>query len=262
MEYDLDAAAGMIETAVRRDDRRPTFYAVGGSHAYGFAGEDADLDVRGFHVADGGRYALLDEPEEQIVVNQGEVTPGFEDYAEIDLVSYELKKFGSLLYQANFNVLEVLFDGVQVMNGVPLEIDSLRALIEDELPLDVPRSYVGMARTNYRKHLDPDAAAYAPTAKRYLYALRGLLGARYVADEETITADVRDLSRHVLGTTGIVDELIEVKLSAEGATVGDDLAGRANELVTDLFDEADPPERVEKERYRERIDEWMLKVRR
>ena len=263
MQYDPAVVAEMVEKAVRRDDRRPAFHAVAGSHMYGFASEaGGDVDVRGFHVADGERYASLDEPDEQIVVNQGDVTEGFEEYAEIDLVSYELKKFGSLLYGANFNVLEVLFDGIEVVDDVPAEVDALRELVEAELPLDVPRSYVGMARTNYRNYLDPDAPSYAPTAKRYLYVLRGLLAARYVVDEERIRADVRDLSRHVLGTTGTVDELIAAKRSAAGATVDGDLAARADDLIADLLDAVDPPDRVEKERYRERLDEWMLSVRR
>lgn len=262
MEHDPEAAVALIDEAVRREDRRPAFYAVGGSHMYGFAGTDSDLDVRGFHVADGERYALLDEPAEQVAVNQGGATPGFEEYAGIDLVSYELRKFGSLVLAANFDVLELLFDGVEVVDEVPAEVDALRELVEAELPLDVPRSYVGMARTNYRRYLNPDAATDAPTAKRYLYALRGLLAARYVADEGTVAADVRDLARYALEPTEIevVDELIEAKVG--GASVDDDLAARADDLVTDLLDAADPPERVGKEGYRERIDEWMLGVRR
>ena len=263
MEYDADRVVRLIERAVRREDDRPTFYAITGSHIYGFPSEvGGDVDVRGFHLADMERYALLDPPEEQHIVNQNGTTEGFEEYAEIDLVSYELRKFGALVHRANFNVLEVLFDGIQVMNGVPLEIDSLKSLIEDELPLDVPRSYVGMAKTNYYKHLNPNKPSHAPTAKHHLYVLRGLLGALYVVDEETITADVRELSNHVLGSTDLVDELIDVKLSAEDATVDDDLADRSNELIVDLFNRVDPPERVDKRAYRERIDDWMLKVRR
>lgn len=262
MEYDIERVRTLIEKAVRREDARPSFYAITGSHLYGFpSGEGGDVDVRGFHLADGARYALLDPPEEQLVVNQGAVTEGFEEYAEIDLVSYELRKFGSLVAGANFNVLEVLFDGIQVVNGSPLEVDSLKALVEDELPLDVPSSYVGMAKTNYYKHLNPNKPSYDQMAKHYLYVLRGLMGAQYVLDEETITADVRTLSEHVLGTTDLVDALVDVKADAEDATVGEDLAARADATITDLFNEVEPPSRVDKSAYRARIDDWMLKVR-
>lgn len=264
MEYEPERIERVVDRAVRGadGDARPAFYAVTGSHIYGFPSEaGGDVDVRGFHVADAEQYALLDEPEEQIVVNQDGLTEGFEDYPEIDLVSYELKKFGSLLYQANFNVLEVVFDGIEVVNGVSLELAALRRLVEDRLPLDVPRTYFGMAKSNYDKHLNPNRESYEPTAKKYLYVLRGLLAAQYVQTERTIEADVRDLSAHVLGDTDLVDDLIVVKREAESAEVGDELAARADETITRLFDEVNPPENVDKSEYREAIDDWMRKVR-
>lgn len=264
MEYEPERVERLVDKAVRRDgdECRPAFYAVTGSHIYGFPSEEGgDVDVRGFHVVDGQRYTLLDEPAEQIVVNQDGVTPGFEDYGEIDLVSYELKKFVSLVYQANYNVLEVVFDGVEIVNGMPLELAALRRLIEEELPLDVPRSYFGMAKTNYWKHLNPNRESYTPTAKKYLYVLRGLLGAQYVIDEEAINADVRELSEHGLGSTELVEELIDVKQSHESAEVNDDLAERADNQITDLFNDIDPPEHADKDEYREKLNDWTLKVR-
>ncbi|WP_255767053.1 DNA polymerase beta superfamily protein [Haladaptatus halobius] len=217
--------------------------------------------MRGFHLADGERYALLDEPAEQIVVNKGEVTPEFEEDADIDLVSYELKKFGSLLYDANFNVLEVVFDGIEVVNEVPSELDVLGRLVEDELPLDVPRTYYGMEKANYRKRLELNRESYTPTAKNYLYMLRGLFGAQYVIDRHAITADIYELSAHTLGDTELVDELVAAKRTGESAVVDDSLAERADEQIARLFGEIDPPRRVDKEAYRARLNDWMREVR-
>ena len=264
MKIDEGRIERVIDEAVRQsgDDARPAFYAVTGSHIYGFPSEEGgDVDVRGFHIADGTRYAGLDEPREQIIVNQNRLTEGFEDYPEIDLVSYELKKFTTLLYQANFNVLEVVFCGIEVVNGVPLEMASLRRLVEERLPLDVPRTYFGMAKSNYWKHLNPNRESYAPTAKKFLYVLRGLLAAQYVIEERTIEADIRELSEHVLGDTDLVDELIAVKVEGESAEVDEALAARADETITRLFNEVEPPERVDKAAYREALNDWMLKVR-
>lgn len=264
MEIDPERIERVIDKAVRRsgEDARPAFYAVTGSHIYGFPSEEgSDVDVRGFHVAKTERYALLESPREQIVVNQDGLTEGFEDYPEIDLVSYELKKFGQLLYKANFNVLEVVFEGDEIVNSVPLEIAALRQLVEDRLPMDVPRTYFGMAKSNYWKHLNPNRESYNPTAKKFLYVLRGLMAAQYVGRERTIEADVRELSEYVLGNTDLVDELIAVKREAESAEVGEDLAARADETITRLFNEAEPPAKVDKSEYRQALDDWMLKVR-
>lgn len=264
MDIDPERIERVIDRAVSQsgDNARPAFYAVTGSHIYGFPSENGgDVDVRGFHVADARRYALLDEPREQIVVNQDGLTEGFEDFPEIDLVSYELKKFGQLLFDANFNVLEVVFAGEEVINAVPEEMAALRRLVEDRLPMDVPRTYVGMAKSNYRTHLDPNRDSYAPTAKRFLYVLRGLMAAEYVQRERTIEADVRVLSEYVLGGTNLVDDLIAVKRDAESAEVDEDLAARADETITRLFDESEPPENVDKSEYRVALNDWMLNIR-
>lgn len=264
MDYDEQTITKAIDKAVRHTDERakPSFYAISGSHLYGFPSEDGgDIDVRGFHRVDNERYLFLDDPQEQYIINQGATTEGFEDYAHIDLVSYELKKFGRLLYQANFNVIEVVFCGNHVMNGVPLEMDTLRALIEDELPLDVPRSYLGMAKSNYYKHLNPNKETYRPTAKTYLYVLRGLLAAQHVADEQTIIADVRDLAEWAGEDIELVENLISVKRANETAHIGDALASHADERITTLFDEIDPLETVDKTDYKNRLNDWMLEVR-
>lgn len=279
MEYDELRVQTVIDKAARHTDEgaRPSFYAISGSHLYGFPSESGgdseersssysrtqsgDLDVRGFHLIENERYLRLDAPEEQYVVNQGETTEGFEDDADIDLVSYELRKFGQLLYLANFNVIEVVFCRTEVINGVPLELGTLRALIEEELPLDVPQSSVGLAKTNYYKYLNPNKNS-RPTAKKYLYVLRGLLGAQYVTDQRTITADIRELAEwSAKSDRELTEELIDAKRIDEKAQVGNDLASRADERITSLFNEIDPKSSVEKVTYKERLNDWMLKVR-
>lgn len=265
MDYDPAAVHRVVGRAVgERDDVEPGFYAVGGSHGYGFATAESDVDVRGFHVADGERYALLDEPDAQFAVNRDGVTPGFESEADVELVSYELKTFGRLVWEGNFDVLELVCCGERVVDEVPGPMADLRALVEAHLPLNVPASYVGMARTNYRKHVAPavaDDETAAPTAKRVLYVLRGLLAARYVLAEGTLEADVRTLADRVLGDTDLVDDLLAVRRSGGSERVPDDLAPRADERITALFEELDPPERGAEPAFRDAVDEWMLSVR-
>lgn len=263
MDYEAEPVERVIDRAVgARDDCAPAFYAVTGSHVYGFPCEaGSDVDVRGFHVADGRRYALLDRPDEQIVVNQDGVTEGFEDAAHVDLVSYELRKFGRLVAESNFNVLEAVFCGDRIRNEVPREMEALRSLVEDHLPLNVPAAYVGMARNNYRTRLDPERDGDAPTAKAFLYVLRGLLAAAYVQKEGTIEANVTVLADDQLGETALVEELIAVKRADRDAVVSNDLAEQADEQITALFDRIDPGERRETVEFRDAVDDWMLAVR-
>lgn len=264
MEYDTKRVRDFTDKAVRRQGKHrcvPRFHAVTGSHIYGFPSEDGDVDVRGFHTAPLETHSYLERPKEQIEVNQGGVTEGFEDHSEIDLVSYELRKFGYLVYKANFNVLEVLFCGDSVNNGVPLETEALRDLVENHLPLDVPKTYFGMAKSNYKKFLNRDGDRYRPEAKKFLYVLRGLYAAQYVQEQRTIESNVRKLSKAVEGDTDFVDDLIHVKIEAEEVTVDRDLADRSHSRIHRLFNEAEAPEAVDKTEYRKEIDQWMKKIR-
>ncbi len=264
MQYSEKQVRDFVDKAVRQLGKHrcvPRFYAVTGSHIYGFPSDDGDVDVRGFHEAPVETYGYLEKPSEQIEVNQGTVTEGFESYGDIDLVSYELRKFGYLVYKANFNVLEVLFCGETVTNGVPLETEALRNMVQNHLPMDVPKTYYGMAKSNYRKFLNRDGARYRPEAKKFLYVLRGLYAAQYVQERKKIESDVRKLAKAVEKDTHLVDELIRVKKRGENASVNPNLANRTHSRIHQLFNEAKPPETVDKTRYRKEIDNWMQKVR-
>ncbi len=237
------------------------FYAVTGSHIYGFASVDSDVDVRGFHVADGRRYALLNEPQEQYIINQGNITQGYEEYENIDLVSYELKKFTSLLYKSNFNILELLFCGDTVIDSTNGAIHELRRIISEELPLNVPKTYHGMAKSNYHKFLNPNRDSFQPTAKKYLYVLRGLLAAQYVSEEREIESDIRELAKWHGEYYGLVGELIEIKFDHEHASVDYDLRQRAEDAIQTLFDEGEYPQDYDKTSYREKLNNFTLKAR-
>lgn len=264
MEIDQNEIREAVDKLVRTKGRHcvPSFYAVTGSHIYGFPSEEGgDIDIRGFHLAEGERYALLETPREQFIANQDGTTEGFERYEEIDIVSYELRKFTRLVSKSNFNVLEVLFSPLPAVNGVPLEIEGLRGLVRDHLPLDVPRTYLGMARNNYRKFLDENRENYRPEAKKYLYVLRGLLAARYVEEEHDIEPDVTVLASELSANEELVDRLIALKRQSESREIPQELAAEAEEEIRSLFNKAPAPSYVDKSEFRRELDDWMLKVR-
>ncbi|WP_227132695.1 nucleotidyltransferase domain-containing protein [Halorubellus salinus] len=263
--YSAEAIRDYVTDAVaaKGTRRQPRFYAVGGSHLFGFADADSDVDVRGVHVVPAEEYAYLREPDPEVTVNMHGTTDGFEAYADCDLRSDELKHFGSLLVDANFNVVELVLEAPVVMNGMPLEVDALRALVREFLPMNVPHSYLGMAKSNYYKHLDPDKAeGYDPSAKRFLYVYRGLLGAQYVLDNEDVEANVRALADAVdAGDPALVDELVALKRDAAVDHVPDVLEERARDAILSGFNALDPLPPVDKHGYRDAIDDWMRKVR-
>lgn len=254
-----------IEDAVAQKgtQHHPRFYAVTGSHIYGFESADSDIDVRGFHVAPAEEYAYLRTPADEVTVNMDGTTEGFEQYAEVDLRSYELRKFGSLLAKANYNVVELVFEAPTVMNGVPLEMDALQGLIRDHLPMNVPHAYLGMAKSNYYKHLDPEKTeGYDPKPKKFLYVYRGLLGAQYVLEHEDIEADVHTLAEAVDGgNPALVEDLVAHKREADEPFVPDTLEERAREAIVEQFNALDTLPDPDKSGYRDALDDWMRKVR-
>jgi len=265
LAYSAEELREFIQQAVAQQgtQNQPRFYAITGSHIYGFDSAGSDIDVRGFHLVPAEEYAYLETPAEEVTVNMDGTTEGFETYAEVDLRSYELKKFGSLLVKANYNIIELVFEAPTVMNGIPLEMDALQNLIQEHLPLNVPHTYLGMARSNYYKHLDPEKAeGYSPVAKNFLYVYRGLLGAQYVVEYEDIEADIFELAEAVDGgDEGLVDDLVSHKRTADDEFVPDDLEERARNAIQDQFNALDSFPDPDKTGYREAIDEWMRKVR-
>ncbi|RRJ31535.1 nucleotidyltransferase domain-containing protein [Halocatena pleomorpha] len=254
-----------IEEAVAQKGTRhqPRFYAVTGSHVYGFHSADSDIDVRGIHVAPAEEYAYLQTPVGEVTINMDGTTEGFEAHSEIDLRSYELKKFGSLLAKANYNVIELVFEAPTVMNGIPLEMDALETLIREHLPMNVPHAYLGMAKSNYYKHLDREKSeGYDPRPKKFLYVYRGLLGAKYVLDYEDIEANIKTLAAEVEGgDPELVEELIARKRETEESAVPEALEQRARDAIVKQFNALGALPTPDKADYYEALDEWMHNVR-
>lgn len=265
LPHDPERIRAFVEKAVAGqgdEERRPRFYVVTGSHLYGFASPESDVDVRGIHLVPGEEYAYLDRPVGEVTVNMDGTTGGFEEYAGVELRSYELRTFGSLLESANYTVVELVFEAPTVMNGIPLEMDALRELLREFLPLNVPHAYLGMAKSNYYKHLDPEKAeGYDPGAKTFLYVYRGLLGAQYVLDYEDVEADVFALAEAVEGgDPDLVADLVAHKRGGDGS-VPESLEERGRAAILAQFNDLGTLPDVDKTGYREAIDDWMRKVR-
>lgn len=244
------------------EDEEPIFYALSGSHLYGFPSEEGgDIDVRGFHAVESREHLKLNSPNEQIEIEENWNSSFSQD--KMDLVSYELKKFGYLIFKTNFNVLEWIFGQNIIWNRKEEELEELRQILEKHLPADVPYHYHGMAKQNYGKYLDKDSGSYNPVAKKYLYVLRGLLGAKYIQKNETLEPDIRKMASSLLSEEeiDIIHELISEKLEEETSKADPKLAAEADELIQRLFDEIEVESDKDDEKLTEEIDEWMLNLR-
>jgi predicted nucleotidyltransferase len=75
------------------------FASLSGAHLYGFPSHDSDWDVRGAHVLPVESVLRLQAPDDTLEVMR------VDDGVELDLVSFDVKKFFTLLLKKNGNVL-------------------------------------------------------------------------------------------------------------------------------------------------------------
>lgn len=236
------------------DENKPLFYAVSGSHLYGFPSSESDLDIRGFHLSKKD-HNMLDAPDEQIRDGQ-EGGAG-----EVDFVSYELRKYGRLLDKGNYNVIELLFNAPTVFKSEDAGVRYLRQGMREYLPMDMAKHYRGMAKHNYYKYLNPRGKSYKPNAKKFLYVLRGLLAARYVSEEGDVEANVIRLSVKHEDADRIVDELIEWKARHGIKPIPNHLAVEAHQIIGEMIHGDEFDTEYDVSGWRNTIDDWMGKVR-
>jgi predicted nucleotidyltransferase len=240
----------------------PVFYSISGSHLHGIADPSSDIDVQGFHCAEGTRYMLFDEPKPQIKFT----TKHPELKTELEVVSHELRHFGTRLSKYQFNVIEPIFSAGVVLNKTPDRLSSVRSIISSTLPGDLPERYRGMAKSLSKQYLSPDAPDSGDrTLKHTLYALRGALAAKYVIQNHAVEPDLEALAKSLLNpeNSSTVIRLIEAKQKQEPIAEHPDLRASGQELIQILLKEIPSTEVSfsEREQYQKELADWMLLTR-
>lgn len=255
VETDTDGVKEAIQEHVDGEGRVPLFYAISGSHLYGFpAVEDTDVDIRGYHVQENKDWRGLDRPDEQVRYHEG----------EIDLVSHELRKFGSLLATGNFNIIELIFNAPIVYKSALSQVNTIRMEARNHLPMDMPRHYRGMAKGNYKKYIEnPERDSYTPVPKKFLYVLRGLLAARYVYENNDVVANIHSLANEHPDGKQLVGRAVELREMFGDERVPPRYERMATTAIDEMIKNDTHLEEVEYDRkaWREGIESWMEDVR-
>lgn len=195
--------------------------AVTGSHHYGFASADSDLDLKGIHLAPTGQWLGLEDPVE--TCDSLRVFEG----VECDLTLHEARKALRLLLGGNGNMLERILSPYQLFETP--EAAELRALLPGCLSRRFHHHYAGYFRGQMREH---EKAAH-PQAKTMLYTFRvALTGAHLLRTGELVV----DLNRNCR-ESGFdeVSELVELKRAGgEHAVMPPDLDAALRRRWPDL----------------------------
>ena len=155
----------------REEDVRIIMAIESGSRAWGFASPDSDYDVRFIYVRKPEDYIRLKPLRDVIEWQLDDV---------YDVSGWDLQKTLRLMYDSNPAVHEWCSSPILYK-----ENELAEPVRELAMKCFVPKKalfhYVSMARTTYTKHLDCEEVKL----KKYFYALRPVLAARWVADNGT-----------------------------------------------------------------------------
>lgn len=247
---DLELARRYLES--RGVPGRVLLCGITGSHYYGFASPDSDLDLKGIHLAPIRQLLGLGRPPETF-----DRIEAFEG-RECDITLTEARSALDLLLRGNGNMLERVMTPYQLVDTA--ELAELRALALAGLSRRFFRHYQGFFRGTCREH----ERAERPTAKGLLYAYRVALTGIHLLRTGELVADLRETApQH--GYEGAI-ELIAIKQAGiEHGAVTAEIDARHREawarLASDLEEAHATSPLPEQPANAAEVSEWLCELR-
>ena len=146
------------------------FVVESGSRLWQMSSKDSDYDIRFVFVQPLENYLSV---KNEIATNKV-INRTFEE-GLIDISGFDIFKFCKLLLKSNPSVIEWMQSDILYYGQKPKELQKI-ALTQFN-PTALYYHYKSMCKFNYSKYL---ASKQQVTHKKYLYAMRGLLNAKYV----------------------------------------------------------------------------------
>jgi predicted nucleotidyltransferase len=187
-----------------RFDVRILYACESGSRAWGFASPDSDCDVRFVYVHKADYYLSIDELRDVIEVPINDL---------LDINGWELRKALRLFRKSNAPLYEWLQSPI-VYAADPTFVMEMTALMSTYFsPRAGMHHYLSMAKGVFESELSSEMVKL----KRYFYALRPVLAAKWIADIKSVPPmDFKTLS--VLmpeRISTLVDELLSIKVKVD-----------------------------------------------
>lgn len=191
-----------LEALERDEDIRVLYCCESGSRAWGFASPDSDYDVRFIYVRRPQRYITV-QPERDVI--ERPITD------ILDISGWDLRKALHLGIESNATLVEWLQSPLvyreDAQAGARLRDLTFAAHARDRSY----HHYFQMARKTFRMHLQDDEVKF----KKYLYALRALLAARWAREREDappmVFADLAEATLHEADVATEINRLLEIK---------------------------------------------------
>jgi len=192
------------------------FAVENGSRAWRMSSKDSDYDVRFIFVRPIKDYIQIHQQEEVIQIafdKKGNKVPIQGSY--IDFSGFDVIKFAKMLSASNPTTIEWLNTDI-IYYGEQNKVFKEYAL-KNFNGISLYHHYKSMCRNNYLKYLKSGEEV---TYKKYLYAFRGLLNAKWVAHKKSIPPisfpETLEKSKDII-SENIADKVHEIiKLKTQG----------------------------------------------
>ena len=177
---------------------RVVFASLSGAHLYGFPSADSDWDIRGTHVLPIDDVIGLEGPDETYELMD------FVDGIELDVVTYDLRKFIELVLKRNGNVLEQVVSPHII--GTSDAHDELRDLACRSVTKHHAHHYRGLAQSRWK------VLEKSPTVKPLLYAYRAIFTGIHLMNTGLVEANLVNLMDGDFEDTAVRD-LVDRKIN-------------------------------------------------
>lgn len=184
-----------------------------GSRAWGFASADSDYDVRFIFAWPKERYLSVSEPIQTLDY-------GVDDDL-IDLSGWEIRKSLRLFRNTNGALFEWLHSPIVYSSDDAILKQWRELAAEYFVPANSLAHYLGMSGGSWERIAESEPT----TAKKYLYALRSVLAARFVLEEKRpIPVPFSELCEQVGVRCDVAEAIDGIVSEKSGGSEGDLIA--------------------------------------
>lgn len=175
------------------------FAVENGSRAWGIESKNSDYDIRFVFVRPVEDYLSIDYKKEVIEYTSNDKM--------LDVVGFDIKKFTKLLYKSNPTCIEWINSPFIYYGRVPMALKWYTNIKYNKKSLYY--HYKSLAKKNYEKYIK---SGNNVTAKKYIYALRGILNADFIIKKGTLPCSSFEFTVNVMKGEGLPElEAREIK---------------------------------------------------
>ncbi len=219
--------AGICRNIEQEKNVRILFAVENGSRAWRMDSKDSDYDVRFVFCRPLKDYIQINPPGEVIeAFFDKDGKPCQPEGALIDMSGFDIFKYAKMLSSSNPTTIEWLMSDI-VYFGIQNNVFKKFATSNFN-KISLYHHYKSMCRNNYLKYLKSgDLVTY----KKYLYAYRGLVNAKWVVHKKSIPPII--FSEALSGMEGIIPENVLKKLREIIALKAQ---GREKEIIQNIVE--------------------------